>query len=231
MVIGESSIAAPGGDATVAIRVLLVDNQPLFIEGIVATVRGERDIEVVGTATNAQDVMAKCIALRPDVILMEVMMAEAGGIATIQTVRQRCPSTQVLILTTRADLVLFRKAAEAGAIGYILKNISATNLVNAIRAVHAGRTMISPTIAGDIMYNFFNGNKDPFSYRGIKGVTEREVEVLSAVAEGLSDKEIAAKLFLSESTVKSHLRAIYHKLHLRNRAQAASFAMEHNLHY
>jgi DNA-binding NarL/FixJ family response regulator len=136
----------------------------------------------------------------------------------------------VLILSVYADQELFRNAAAAGAAGYILKDISPMNLASAIRAVHQGKAIINPELAKRLLEDFAgHGSSAESARRRSHGLTDREIEVLVEVARGLSDKEIAAKLYLSESTVKSHLRAIYRRLRLRNRAQAAAFVMEKNL--
>jgi len=215
----------------VAIRVLLADEHTLIRMGLKAALRPERDIEVVGESENCRDALEKAVALSPDLVLMDLLTSGGGGIEATRAIKHHCPTTQVLILTVFADPGLFRKAAAAGASGYVLKDISPENLTNAIRAVHGGKTMISPVMARHLMDGLFNGNgAAPASTNGhLQGVTEREIDVLAGVAQGLSDKEIASKLFLSESTVKTHLRTVYHRLSFRNRAQAAAFAVENHI--
>lgn len=213
------------------IRVLVVDDHALMRQGIRATVKGEGDIEVVGEAGSGQDAVEQVAALSPDVVLMDVMMPGGDGIEATRTIKQRSPNTQVLVITVYADQELFRKAVEAGAAGYVLKDISPANLVKAIRAVHSGKTMINPALARkmvDYLFTIGNGPSSAGASRG-HGLTERETDVLIGVAQGLSNKEISSKLFMSESTVKTHIRGIYYKLKLRNRAQAATFAIEKGL--
>ena len=219
----------------VAIRVLLADNQVLLRQGIRAALQSEPSIEVVGEASDASQAIEGAASLNPDLVLMEVMLPNGEGIAAVRTIRQRCPRTQVLILTSCADQEVFRKAAAAGAIGYILKDIEPSNLANAIRAARDGRTMLSPTIAQLLINHYYAtsaGALDQLAHlapRSQPTLARHEIDVLAGVARGLSDKRIAANLFLSEATVKTRLRAIYHRHGLRNRAHAAVFAVENGL--
>jgi two-component system NarL family response regulator len=218
------------------IRVLLVDNQTLLRHGIRLILQSARNIEVIGEAADGNEAVDKAVALSPDIVLIESVLAEDDSLAVIRAIKQRCPSVRTLVLSSQGDPEVFRKTAAAGAIGYILKDISPEDLVNAIRATHSGRTILSPTIAPRIVRNFSfveenaNGQCDRGAIRGqTPGPTGKEIEVLSLVACGLSDKEIAAQLYLSESTVKSRLRDVYRKLGLKNRAQAAVFIVEKGL--
>jgi DNA-binding NarL/FixJ family response regulator len=220
--------------AQMAIRVLLVDNQVLLRHGIKAALESERAVDIVGEASTAGDAIEKTAALQPDLVLIEIALPNGDAIAAIRTIRQRWPRTQVLVLTSCVDQESFRKAAAAGAIGYILKDIEPVNLANAIRAAYSGKTMLSPTIAGLLVNHYFlssaSGGRamDPVADSKPR-LTQHEIDVLAGVVQGLSDKRIAANLFLSEATVKTRLRAIYHKLGLRNRAHAAVYAVEHGL--
>ncbi len=209
------------------IRVLLVDDQVLTRQGLRALLSREPDIEVVAEAGSGQEAVELALRYRPDVVLMDVVMENGDGIEATRAIKQRCPDTQILILTVYADHELFRNAVRAGAVGYVLKDISPQNLVNAIRAVHSGKTMVNPTIVRRLVEDL--QRQTDWNASGAHGLTEREIDVLLGVAEGLSDKEIAAKLFLAESTVKTHLRSIYQKLGVRNRAQAAAWAVEKGL--
>lgn len=213
------------------IRVLLVDDQILTRMGLRMMLQPENDIEIVGEAANGREAIEKVRALSPEVVLMDLRMPESDGIEATQAIRQRWPTTQVLMISVYADLELFRKAAAAGAVGYVLKDTTPASLVNAIRAVRNGKTLINPAIARQMVENLVNRDRASAesTSRRLRDLTERDIEVLAGVTQGLGDKEIAAKLFLSESTVKTHLRAIYRKLGLRNRAHAATFAIENNL--
>ncbi len=213
------------------IRVLVVDDQVLTREGIRAILEGERDIEVVGDAKNGQDAVTQTLALSPDLILMDIRMPDGDGIEAARMIKHRAPNTQVLMVSAYADQDLFHSAISAGAAGYVLKDISPANLAKAIRAIHNGKTMINPDLARKMMDYVFqmSGSCGGGAPRRVVGLTQRETEVIVAVARGFSNREIAKQLFVSESTVKTHLRSVYHKLKLRNRAQAAGFAIEKGL--
>lgn len=213
------------------IRVLLADDQVLTRQGLRALLSREPDIEVVAEASTGREAVELAARHRPDVVLMDVVMEDGDGVEATRGIKQRCPTAQVLILTVYADQDLFRRAVAAGAVGYVLKDISPHNLVNAIRAVHAGKTMVNPGIVRGLVEDIQRRAEEQgiTGIRRAHGLTEREIDVLLGISQGLSDKEIAAKLFLSESTVKTHLRSIYHKLRVRNRAQAAAWAVEKGL--
>ncbi len=214
------------------IRVLIADDQVLTRQGLKGVLQSEPDVVIVGEAASGSEALEKAISLRPDVVLMDLMGPGEAGIDTTRAIRHRCPDTQVLVLTVYADHRLLRKSAEAGAVGYVLKDIPPTDLVNGIRAVHTGKTVVNPVLCRRLLEDFFNDSESaesapPAAAMGsLHGLTQRETEVLALVAQGWSDREIASKLFLSEFTVKSHLRAIFNKLKLRNRAQAAAFLAE-----
>jgi len=213
-----------------SIRVLIVDDQALSRQGLRGALHPESDIEIVGEAEDGRSALEQALSLQPDVVLMDLMRPGGGGIEVTSAIKQKCPRTQIFILTVYPDPYLFRRAAAAGAVGYVLKDISPANLASGIRAVHNGKTMINPAIARRLVEDLFAGNGAAWSSPGHQhGLTQREIDVLAGVAKGLSDKEIASRLFLSESTVKTHLRAVYHKLKLRNRAQAAAFMVDKGL--
>jgi DNA-binding NarL/FixJ family response regulator len=217
-----------------SIRVLVVDNQTLFRQGVKAVFASDSSIEIVAEAADAGEAVQKAVATNPDLVLMEILLSDGDAIEAIRTIRHQCPRTRVLVLTACVNQETFRKAAAAGAIGYVLKDIEPGNLVNAIQAAHSGRTMLSPTIARQLVDHYFAVSAElGGDHGGVVGqvprLTKHEIDVLAGVAQGLSDKRIAANLFLSEATVKTRLRAIYHKLGLRNRAHAAVFAVENGL--
>lgn len=231
---GESGRGLEGRGG-MSIRVLLVDHQALLRHGIKLILQPERDIEVVGEAADGGEAVDRAVALSPDVVLIETMLPGGDGAATIRAIKQRCPRTQVVVLSGQGDQETFSQTAEAGAAGYILKDISPENLVNAIRAAHTGRTILSPTIAAQIVRHLAltddgagTGDHGGIGRQDVR-LTQHEIEVLTRVARGLSDKEIGAQLFLAESTVKSRLRRLYLKLGLKNRSQAAVFALERGL--
>jgi len=214
----------------VGIRVLLTDDQVLTRMGLRALLEDSREIEIVGEAASGREALAMARETNPDVVVMDVKMSDGDGIEATRTIREHCPKTQVLIVSGYGDPGLLRRAATAGAAGFVLKDISPTDLTVAITAVHEGKTTLGSGITRQLLDHLAeNGTLTEPAHRGSFGLTEREIEVLTEVASGLSDKEIARKLYLSESTVKSHLRAIYRRLKVRNRAHAAVFAIERNL--
>lgn len=213
------------------IRVLIADDQMLARQGLRVFLQSTKDVEVVGEAANGREAVKKALSLRPHVVLMDVMMPEMDGIDAARVIHERVPEAQVLMITVYADQDLLHKAVKSGAVGYVLKDISPEDLVRAIRSVHNGKSTINPQLARkmvELLRDVGQISKTT-AVRKLHGLTLREVEVLTLVARGLGDKEIALKLYLSESTVKTHLRSVYQRLNVRNRAQAAAFAVEHGL--
>ncbi|HEV2359534.1 MAG TPA: response regulator transcription factor [bacterium] len=213
------------------IRVFLLDPYSLMRHGLRVLLSSEGDLEVVGEADGGGPAVEEVAATRPDVVLMDVAAPGAGGVEAIRAIKARRPATAVLVLTLQSDQERFREAAEAGAVGYVLKDISPANLCNAIRAVHRGATMINPVLARQMVESL---SQEGAAVSGIgsrrpRRLTPRATEILIEVARGLSDKEIAAKLGLSESRVKNCLRAVYGTFRLRNRAHAAAFAVRRGL--
>jgi len=210
----------------VAIRVLIADDHPLLRYGLRDALGRFGDIEIIGEADTGRTAVAQARELRPEVVLMDLRMPDGDGIEATEEVRRCCPETQVLILTAYGELDLLRRAAAAGAAGFVLKDITTENLAAAIRAVYRGNTMINPGIARQLLEDIAHGGD---TGRETARLTDREKEILVNVARGFSDKEMATRLFLAESTVKSHLRDIYRKLEVRNRVQAAAYAIQNNL--
>jgi len=213
-----------------SIRVMLVDDHGIVTAGLRAVLELEDGIEVVGEAASVKEAVAKATDLRPDVVLMDVKLSDGSGIEATRIIRQHCPETQVLMLTVCDDQETAVKAVRAGAIGYVLKDIAPEHLAGAIRAVHSNRTMINPGIARKLVQRLATIEQQaPRPDLKASGLNERELAVLKGIAAGLSDREIALRLFLSEPTVKSHLRSLYQKLHVNNRAQAAASAVRKGL--
>jgi DNA-binding NarL/FixJ family response regulator len=216
---------------TAPIRVFLIDPHALLRHGLRMLLSSEGDIEIVGEADAGAGAIEPLAAAKPDVVLMDIAAPGADGIGTIRVIKSRCPATQVLVLTAQSDAEIFREAAAAGAVGYILKDISPSNLTNAIRAVHGGATMINPMLARQMVEGIAQDDSAPAGggSRRVHRLTPRETNILVEVAQGLSDKEIAVKLSLSESRVKNCLRTLYGRFSLRNRAHAAAFAVRRGL--
>lgn len=213
------------------IRVFLIDPHALLRHGLKMLLASEGDIEIVGEADTGASAIDQVAASKPDVVLMDIAAPGADGIGTIRIIKTRCPATQVLVLTAQSDHEIFREAAAAGAVGYVLKDISPANLSNAIRAVHGGATMINPVLARQMVEGIAQDEGTPAAgpARRPHRLTPRETNILVEVAQGLSDKEIASKLGLSESRVKNCLRALYGRFGLHNRAHAAAFAVRRGL--
>jgi two-component system NarL family response regulator len=213
------------------IRVFLIDPHALLRHGLRMLLASEGDIEIVGEADAGVAAMDQLTAVKPDIVLMDIAAPGADGIGAIRVIKSRCPATQVLVLTAQSDAEIFREAAAAGAVGYVLKDISPSNLSNAIRAVHGGATMINPVLARQMVEGIAQDESAPATGapRRAHRLTPRETNILVEVALGLSDKEIASKLGLSESRVKNCLRTLYGRFNLRNRAHAAAFAVRRGL--
>jgi DNA-binding NarL/FixJ family response regulator len=225
--------SAPG-----PVRVLLVDDQALLRMGFALVLDAEDDLEVVGEAGDGRAALAQVAALRPDVVLMDVRMPGMNGIEATERVVAEHPGTRVLILTT-FDLDEYAFAAlRAGASGFLLKDARPAELVAAIRAVASGDAVVSPRVTRRMLEMFADrlpaqAEPGPGGAAGVDprlgGLTPRELEVLGAVAEGLSNAEIAARFFLSEATVKTHVGRILAKLGVRDRVQAVVLAYETGL--
>ena len=210
------------------IRVLIVDNQALVRRGIEAVLRQAPDIEVVGYAWSSSYAVEKACELRPDVVVIDIRMPDGAGYDTIRMICERCPSTSILVLTQESDPEEAIKAVEAGAAGLIYKDIAPEHLRSAVRHLANGRAMLNPALARYILNRLAlkRANDKQADRAGqTKGLTKREIEIVSCLPSGMIDREIAAKLFLSEATIKTHLKAIYRKLGARNRAQAAAVAV------
>jgi len=209
------------------VRVLIVDDHAIVRLGLKQLLRTEGDIAIVGEAGSVQEGLRRATELKPDVVLMDINLPDASGIEGTRLIKEACPTTQILILTVFDDQETVLGAIEAGAVGYVLKDIPPEYLAGAIRSVHANRTIINPAVARRIVERLAATARQPGAPVRRLYLTNGESEVLREVAEGLSDPEIARKLFLSVSAIKGRLRSIYRKLHVRNRAQAAAYAERH----
>lgn len=192
------------------IRVLIVDDHPLMRSGISAELATQPDMRVVGEAANGQEAIEAFRQFRPDVTLMDIRMPELGGIEAIREIRKHFTHARFIILTTSAGDIHARRAFQAGAAGYLLKNLLRTELAETIRQVHAGAKRIPPEIALEIAAHVDDD-----------AISPRELEVLRAIAAGSSNKVIASELGLSEHTVKNHIKSIFGKLGTGDRTEAA----------
>ena len=205
-------------DAAPTIRILCVDDHQLLREGIAAVVEGQSDMKLVGEATNGQEAIEGFKRYRPDVTLMDLRMPEMNGIEAIRAIRAEFPTARIIVLTTYAGDALAVKALKAGASGYLLKNLLRKELLDTIRAVHAGQRRIPPEIAAAIA-----------EHAADDALTAREIEVLRRVAAGKSNKVIAGELEISENTVKAHMQSILPKLDASDRTHAVMIALKRGI--
>lgn len=210
------------------IRVGLVDDQALIRRAFAMMLSVEDDIELVGEASDGVQAEALAAEARPDVLLMDIEMPHRNGLDATRTIRATT-GTQVIILTTfDRDDYLF-EALEAGAAGFLLKNCAPERLVEAIRLVADGGALLSPEVTKRVIAQAVRGRRAGTDDAALARLTERELDVLVALAQGLSNAEIAGELFISEATVKTHVSSCLAKLGLRDRVQAVVFAYEHGL--
>jgi len=208
---------------TAPIRVMLVDDHAVVRSGLSAFLMVFDDLELVGEAENGLQAVQRAVALQPDVILMDLVMPEMDGAAATRLIREANPHIQVIALTSFREDTLVQAALQAGAISYLLKNVSADELAQAIRAAHAGRSTLAPE-AAQVLIQAATRPPDP-----VFELTERERDVLTWMVRGLSNNEIAAKLVVSPSTVKFHVSNILSKLGVSSRTEAVAFALQHRL--
>ena len=207
------------------IRVAIVDDQPLFTDGLARIIGAQPGMEVVGMAHDGESGVRMCRELRPDVILMDISMPVMDGVAATRKLRDHLPDTKVLILTVHSDDVHVFQGIKAGATGYLLKDCTPEDLSRAIRTVHAGDTIMAPEIARKMLLAFEEAGSEPSA----PSLTERELEIITALARGRSNKQIARALNISEKTVRNHISNIYKKLHVYDRTQAVLYAIREGL--
>ncbi len=214
-----------------AIRVLIVDDHRMVRGGLRGFLSGEPGLAVVGEAQTGEEAIAAAASLCPDVVLMDLIMPGMGGTAAIGVLRASHPETKIMALTSFADDAHVFPALEAGANGYLLKDIDPDALVAAIRAVHAGESPLDPEVAKRLLSRFQHPAAASAAAQGPmhETLTEREMDVLRLLAQGKSNKEIARALFIGDRTVKSHLSAVFQKLDVTDRTQAALYAVRHGL--
>ena len=207
------------------IKVLLADNHTLFREGTRSLIEQETDMEVVGEAGDGAETIKLVNARHPHVVLMDIAMPKVNGIEVTSQIKADFPATAVLILTDYDNDQYIVALLEAGAAGYLLKNVSGADLVNAIHAVHAGESVLHPDIAHKIFSRLgSNGRQPQDTAQGIN-ISEREMEILKLAARGMSNQNIATQLYLSHRTVQAHLANIFRKMDVGSRTEAVLKAM------
>lgn len=224
---GESEM-----DSGEPIRVVIADDHVLYRRGLQTVVMQEDDIDIVGEAGDGQEAIDRTVELLPDVVLMDVRMPRTSGIEACAAIKGLVPSTKIIMLTMSDEESDLYEAVKAGANGYLLKDVPGEEIAAGIKAVHHGDSLISPSMASKLLAEFAQMSKkspDRPTSVGAPRLTERELEVLRLVARGMANKEIAHQLFISENTVKNHVRNILEKLQLHSRMEAAMYAVRENL--
>ena len=206
-----------------AIKVLIADDHPVVREGLSAMLSKEPDIQVVGEAENGAEAINKAKELQPDIVLMDLRMPEVDGVEAMRQIRAANPDTKFIILTTYDSDEYIFKGIEAGARAYLLKDAPREQLFKAIRAVYRGESLIEPTVASKVLDRFADLSRQA---QVVDALSERELDVLRLVAKGARNKEIAAELSITESTVKTHIQAIFQKLGVGDRTEAVTEAIK-----
>ena len=209
------------------IKILLADDQALFRDGLRILLSTQPDIEVVGEAANGEETLRLAAKLRPDIVLMDMRMPILDGVEATRRLSETQPDCRVIVLTTFDDDELVFEGLRAGAVGYLLKAVSTPRLLEAIRAVARGESMLDPSVTAKVVAEFTRlANQTSRPAELVNPLSEREVEVLRLVARGATNHEIAATLFIAEGTVRNHLTNILGKLGVSDRTQAAVKAKE-----
>lgn len=213
------------------IRVLVVDDHALFRRGLQMVLEQEPDIEVVGEAGDGGEAVQVAADSTPDIVLMDVRMPKRGGIDACSSIHEVVPSAKIIMLTISDEEADLYEAIKAGAMGYLLKEISIEEVATAIRAVHGGQSLISPSMASKLITEFATMSRRGEDRQQVPTprLTDREMEVLKLVAKGLNNRDIAKQLFISENTVKNHIRNILEKLQLHSRMEAVVYAVREKL--
>jgi DNA-binding NarL/FixJ family response regulator len=211
----------------VHIRVLVVDDFPLFREGTTVALEADPAIDVVGAAGSAEEGFAAAQALRPDLVLLDIRMPGASGLSLLERLRVEMPEIKVLVMTAtqKADALL--QAVSAGAAGYLTKRATRRDLIEAVITIYAGGSVVAPELASELLRDYARLSRDPLASERRPLLTAREREILRLVSDGLTDKEIAGRLFISPRTVQNHLARIREKTGRGRRSELARWAVEH----
>jgi NarL family two-component system response regulator LiaR len=207
------------------IKVLIIDDHAMVRRGLSTFLMARPELELVGEGSNGEEALRLCQTHQPDVVLMDLMMPGMDGVTATRIISQRHPAIKVIVLTSFQEEDLIRKALQAGAISYLLKNVSAVELTKAIQSAHAGFS----TLTREAVEVLAQPVSDPLEEEVVTDLTQRELEVLALIVEGLTNPDIADRLVVSRSTVKAHVSNILAKLNASNRSEAVSIALKHKL--
>jgi DNA-binding NarL/FixJ family response regulator len=223
-------VASPASDP---IRALIVDDHALFRRGLEMVLAAEDDIELVGEASDGAEAVQKAGESLPDVVLMDIRMPKSSGIEACRAMKEVAPSSKIVMLTISDEEADLFEAIRAGASGYLLKDIPLDEVADVVRAVHGGQSLINPSMAAKLLTEFAALNKRDQEERAEQvpppKLTDREMQVLKLVAKGMNNRDIAKELFISENTVKNHVRNILEKLQIHSRMEAVMIAVREKL--
>ena len=227
----QASEPSPGTDP---IRVMIADDHAFFRRGLEVVLQGEAGLELVGEASDGQEAVQLASEVAPDVVLMDIRMPKITGIEAARQMKEVAPSAKIVILTISDEEEDLFEAIRAGASGYLLKDIPLDELADSVRAVHGGQSLINPSMAGKLLTEFAtlarrDNEEEPAKHAPAPKLTDREMEVLRLVARGLNNRDIAKELFISENTVKNHVRNILEKLQIHSRMEAVMIAVREKL--
>lgn len=214
------------------IRLVIADDHALLRQGIKNVLELEPDFQVIGEAGDGEEAIKRTAELKPDILLLDINMPRMNGLEVTRKLRDSRSSVKVVILTIHDDESYVLEVVKAGAAGYLLKDIEPGMLIKAIRTVYEGESFIYPTLAKKLFGQIARGEEKKAvlsQRRGEERLTEREIEVLQLIAQGMSNQEIANKLYLSEKTVKNHLTNIFRKINVTDRTQAVLYAIKHKI--
>jgi DNA-binding NarL/FixJ family response regulator len=215
------------------IRTMIVDDHALFRRGLEMVLDGEPDIELVGQASDGAEAVEKAAESLPDIVLMDIRMPRSSGIEACRAMKEAAPSAKIVILTISDEEEDLFEAIRAGASGYLLKDIPLDEVADTVRAVHGGQSLINPSMAGKLLTEFATmarrDDEERVQELPAPRLTEREMQVLKLIARGMNNRDIAKELFISENTVKNHVRNILEKLQIHSRMEAVMVAVREKL--
>jgi DNA-binding NarL/FixJ family response regulator len=213
----------------VSMRVLIVDDHVLFREGLAGLLRSQPDMNVIGECGSVREAVDLSVQLRPEVVLMDFSLPDGTGLEATRAILTELPDAQIIFLTVHDNDERLISAMRAGAKGYLLKNLSVSKLLASLRALERGEAAISRTMMARILEEFALTTPSGNSPSPLIGLTSREIEVLQELADGITNQEIASRLYISENTVKNHVHNILDKLNMNNRREAIDFARKNGL--